>query len=363
MKKVLLIFGTRPEAIKLAPLYFAFRDNRHFDCRICITAQHREMLDQVLEFFHLKADWDLDLMTKGQSLGDLTAKILTRLDPVLEEFSPDWVVVQGDTTTSMAGALAAFYKQIRVCHVEAGLRTNNKWSPYPEEINRRLSSVLADLHMAPTEKNRQALLAAGISDQQIYVTGNTVVDALLLAQTNVSVEESRRRKILITGHRRESFGKGFEQICSAVALLAEAYPGCDFIYPVHLNPRVQEPVKRLLSRFENIHLLEPLTYPEFVQQMVGSYLILTDSGGVQEEAPSLGKPVLVIRETTERQEGVQAGTAKLVGTSTDNIVREVRDLLENKKAWMKMSNAVNPYGDGKASERIVSALLEHTDVD
>ena len=357
MKKILLIFGTRPEAIKMAPLYYAFAKREDVDCKICVTAQHREMLDQVMDFFDLKADWDLNLMTKGQSLGDLTGKILTQVEPILHEFSPDWVIVQGDTTTSMAAALAAFYQKIRVCHVEAGLRTDHKWSPFPEEINRRISSVRADLHMAPTEKNRQALLSAGILDQQICVTGNTVIDALFLAKGQLSLSEPQRRKILITGHRRESFGKGFEQICSAIAELAVAYPECDFTYPVHLNPCVQEPVNRRLSGLKNVQLLEPLTYPEFVKQMAESTLILTDSGGVQEEAPSLGKPVLVMRDTTERQEGIDSGTAKLVGTNKETIIKAVRNLLDSKEAWNKMSMALNPYGDGKASERIVSKIM------
>ncbi|WFB35667.1 UDP-N-acetylglucosamine 2-epimerase (non-hydrolyzing) [Kiritimatiellota bacterium B12222] len=369
MKKILLIFGTRPEAIKLAPLAHVLRQTPDVDCRICLTAQHREMLDQVMTFFDLKADWDLDLMVPGQSLAGLTARILEKLGPVLDEFSPDQIVVQGDTTTSMAGALVAFYHQVSVCHVEAGLRTGNKRSPFPEEVNRRLTSVMADLHCAPTESNRQALLKEGIPSTAISVTGNTVVDALLLARDRVSsaVPEKLRdlnekmgdkRLLLVTGHRRESFGDGFEQICLALQKVATAFPDLRIVYPVHLNPRVQEPVNRLLSDIPNVQLIEPLAYPEFVWMMNRSYVILTDSGGVQEEAPSLGKPVLVMRDTTEREEGVRAGTAKLVGAHADTIVKEVTRLLTDEAAWMEMSTASNPYGDGKACERIVKAILE-----
>jgi UDP-N-acetylglucosamine 2-epimerase (non-hydrolysing) len=361
MKKILLIFGTRPEAIKLAPLAHVLRQTPGVDCRICLSAQHREMLDQVMDFFDLRADWDLDLMTPGQSLAGLTAGILSALDPVMAEFAPDWLIVQGDTTTSMVGALSAFYHQVKVCHVEAGLRTGNKHSPFPEEVNRRLTSVLADLHMAPTEKNRQALLDEGVADDGIVVTGNTVIDALLLARDRLPLEESdpENPMILITGHRRESFGEGFEHICQAIAELAARYPDHDFVYPVHLNPRVQEPVNRILSGLPNVKLIAPLAYPDFVRMMNRSYLILTDSGGVQEEAPSLGKPVLVMRDTTEREEGIAAGTALLVGTRQADIVREVSRLLDDPAPWQQMAASQNPYGDGKACARIVQSLLEY----
>lgn len=369
MKKVLLFFGTRPEAIKLAPLAYALRAHPEVDCRICLSAQHREMLDSVMDFFELEADWDLNLMTSGQSLAGLTARILEAFEPVLLEWKPDMVVVQGDTTSSMVGALMAFYHQIPVCHVEAGLRTGKKYSPFPEEINRRMTSVIADLNCAPTEKNRQALFREGMAESSVTVTGNTVIDALLLARERVkkkppealSVLGKRfgdRRLLLVTGHRRESFGEGFEQICLALQQLASASPELVIVYPVHLNPHVQEPVKRLLSGLENIFLLEPLAYPEFVWMMNRSHVILTDSGGVQEEAPSLGKPVLVMREDTEREEGISAGTAKLVGTDAETIVREVRRLLTDSEAWKAMSSAENPYGDGQACERIVQAVLE-----
>lgn len=365
MNKILLIFGTRPEAIKLAPLVKTLKQTPGVDCRVCVTAQHREMLDQVMDFFDLQADWDLDLMTPGQSLSGLTAALLNALDPVVRDFSPDWVIVQGDTTTSMVGALVAYYHQVKVCHVEAGLRTGNKFSPFPEEINRRLSSVMTDLHMAPTEKNREALLAEGVPAARIAVTGNTVIDALLWARDRLPAWEGETTApmILITGHRRESFGEGFEQICQAISELARLYPDHQFVYPVHLNPRVQEPVQRILSGRENVQLIEPLAYPDFVSYMNRCHLILTDSGGVQEEAPSLGKPVLVMRDTTEREEGLAAGTARLVGTRSEDIVREVRRLLDDPVAWQQMAAADNPYGDGKACKRIVERLLEFANAD
>jgi len=369
MLKVLLLFGTRPEAIKLAPLAHELKAREGVDCRICVTAQHREMLDQVMDFFDLQADWDLDLMQKGQSLAGLSARILQSLEPVVEEFQPDWAIVQGDTSTCMVSALLAFYHQVRIAHVEAGLRTGDKFSPFPEEINRRITSVLADLHLAPTERNRDALIQEGIPAGDILLSGNTVIDALLLARDRVKrnppaslatllADLGERRMVLITGHRRESFGDGFEQICNAIRELALRFPGEAFVYPVHLNPRVQEPVHRLLSDLPNVWLVDPQPYPEFVTLMERSHLLLSDSGGVQEEAPSLGKPVLVMRNHTERQEGVDAGTARLVGNDRERIVSAVVELLENPEAWRSMSEAHNPYGDGKACAGIADALLE-----
>ncbi len=366
MTRILLIFGTRPEAIKLAPLALALRRHSDIDTRICVTAQHRHMLDQVMDFFGLRADHDLDLMTPGQTLSSLTARVLEHLDPVLTAERPDWIVVQGDTTTSMAASLAAFYHRIPVCHVEAGLRTDNKFSPFPEEINRRITSVIADLHIAPTPANRDALLREGVPADRIHVTGNTVIDALLLARDRVRhtlppalaplSAHLNRPIVLVTGHRRESFGEGFENICAALRDLALHFPHTAFIYPVHLNPNVREPVHRHLGTIPNIHLIEPLSYPDFVWLMDRSRIILTDSGGVQEEAPSLGKPVLVMRDTTERTEGVTAGTAKLVGPHHHRIVTETARLLEDPDAWQAMAEATNPYGDGHASERIASLI-------
>lgn len=368
MKKILILFGTRPEAIKLAPLVRALREHPEADCRVCLTAQHREMLDQVLHFFDLPAEYDLDLMTPGQSLAALSSRILTHLEPVLTDFHPDTLIVQGDTTTSMIGGLLAFYHRIPLCHIEAGLRTGDKHSPFPEEINRRITTVLADLHIAPTERNHRALLREHVPADRIHVTGNTVIDALLLARDTVRRHPppgilpllhtlGDRRMVLITGHRRESFGQGFEHICQAVADTAARFPDTAFVYPVHLNPRVQEPVHRLLGSLPNLHLIAPLAYPEFVALMDRAHLILTDSGGVQEEAPSLGKPVLVMRDTTEREEGITAGTARLVGTRPAPIADALAELLDSHHAWSAMATASNPYGDGHATERIVNILI------
>ncbi|MBN2446937.1 MAG: UDP-N-acetylglucosamine 2-epimerase (non-hydrolyzing) [Phycisphaerae bacterium] len=370
--KVLFVFGTRPEAIKLAPvvLYLKSRPDE-FDVRVCVTAQHREMLDQVLELFGITPDVDLNLMKPGQDLFDVTANVVTAMKPVLRKLRPDWVLVQGDTTTVWTGALAAFYEGVRVAHIEAGLRTFDKRQPFPEEINRRLCTQLTDLHLPPTERSRQNLLREQIPDEHIVVTGNTVVDALLWVLDRVrtnppaDVEQLQqwvaqhvgdRRMVLITGHRRESFGQGFENICQAIAELAEMYRDVHWVYPVHLNPNVQEPVRRMLDGKANIHLLAPQPYAPFSWLMQRSTLILTDSGGIQEEAPSLGKPVLVMRNTTERPEGVEAGCVKLVGNERDNIVASAKAALTN--AASGEAQVANPYGDGKASERIAQALLD-----
>jgi UDP-N-acetylglucosamine 2-epimerase (non-hydrolysing) len=369
MLNILLVFGTRPEAIKLAPLALALQARPdEARCRVCVTAQHREMLDQVLHFFKIRPDIDLNLMQPGQSLSELNARILLGMQQVLEAEKPDWVIVQGDTTTSMAASLAAFYQRIPVGHVEAGLRTDQKFSPFPEEINRRITSVIADLHFAPTEQNRDALLREGHPADRIHVTGNTVIDALLWARdqvgsvlppalANALADLGHRRMVLVTGHRRESFGAGFEHICQALRALGLRYPDTLFVYPVHLNPQVREPVHRILADLPNFRLIAPAAYPEFVWLMNRADLILTDSGGVQEEAPSLGKPVLVLRDTTERREGIDAGTALLVGTSTEAILREASRLLDDPNAHRAMAQRRNPYGDGHAAERIAQLLL------
>ncbi|MEZ4780016.1 MAG: UDP-N-acetylglucosamine 2-epimerase (non-hydrolyzing) [Flavobacteriaceae bacterium] len=364
----LIIFGTRPEAIKMAPLVKAFKSRtEQFNTKVCITAQHREMLDQVLDFFEIIPDYDLDLMKPDQNLYQLTANIITGLQPVLEEFKPDYVYVHGDTTTTMAASIAAFYSGAKICHVEAGLRTHNKWAPFPEEINRSIAGRVCDYHFAPTEKSKENLVLENIKKNQILVTGNTVIDALNYSVKKVTsssfedVEISELKKalkpnakiILVTGHRRENHGQGFIDICSALKEVALGFPEVQIIYPVHLNPNVQKPVYKLLNNIDNILLIPPLSYPAFVWLMNISYLIITDSGGVQEEAPSLGKPVLVMRETTERPEAVSAGTVKLVGTSKEKIVLEATKLLKNKDEYIAMSRLHNPYGDGKACERIV----------
>lgn len=363
--KLLFVFGTRPEAIKLAPLIREIESRPQFQARVCVTAQHREMLDQVLEAFGITPQHDLGIMRPGQDLFEVTARCLTALRPVLEAEQPDWVIVQGDTTTTLAGTLAAFYKGIRVGHVEAGLRTHDKRRPFPEEINRRLTSHAADLHFAPTARARQNLLEEGIPAGQIHVTGNTVVDALFFIRERyhgrwpwppgLRPPDQSRRLILVTGHRRESFGAGFERICRALRRVAERRD-VEVIYPVHRNPNVQRPVLGLLGGLEQVQLIEPLSYVPFVGLMELSYLILTDSGGIQEEAPSLGKPVLVMREVTERPEAVEAGTVKLVGTDVDAIVGGVNELLDNPAAYAAMSRAHNPYGDGQASRRIAEVL-------
>ncbi|MBB4865096.1 UDP-N-acetylglucosamine 2-epimerase (non-hydrolyzing) [Pseudomonas nitritireducens] len=369
--KTLSIFGTRPEAIKMAPLALALAADPRFDSRVCVTGQHRQMLDQVLELFELVPDYDLAIMKAGQDLTDVTTAILKGLKPILAEFKPDVVLVHGDTATTFATSLAAYYQQIPVAHVEAGLRTNNLYSPWPEEGNRRLTGALAALHFAPTDNSRDNLLREGAAPATIHVTGNTVIDALLDVvrkldggdaalqarfQEQFAFLPEGRRIVLVTGHRRENFGGGFERICMALAEVAKAFPDVDVVYPVHLNPNVREPVNRLLQGINNVHLIEPLDYLPFVYLMSRAYLILTDSGGIQEEAPSLGKPVLVMRDTTERPEAVAAGTVKLVGTEVESITRHLQQLLTDAGAYRAMSFAHNPYGDGQACARILEAL-------
>ncbi|MAP77925.1 non-hydrolyzing UDP-N-acetylglucosamine 2-epimerase [Spongiibacter tropicus] len=369
--KTLCVFGTRPEAIKMAPLALQLAADERFDAKVCVTGQHREMLDQVLSLFDLKPDYDLNIMKPGQDLTDVTAGILTSLKPVLAEFKPNIVLVHGDTATTFAASLAAYYQQIPVGHVEAGLRTGNIYSPWPEEGNRKLTGALATLHFAPTETSRQNLLNEGVGEERILVTGNTVIDALLDVVAKLEASQSLqaqfsqqfnflqadKKLILVTGHRRESFGGGFERICRALVDTAKAHPEVQVVYPVHLNPNVREPVNRLLQGIENVHLIEPLDYLPFVYLMNRAHLILTDSGGIQEEAPSLGKPVLVMRDTTERPEAVEAGTVKLVGTDTDMIVKHLNLLLSDETAYAAMSRAHNPYGDGRACSRIQEGLL------
>ena len=368
MKKILLIFGTRPEAIKMAPLVKEFQKHSDaFETKVCVTAQHREMLDQVLFFFGITPDYDLDLMKPGQNLYGLTATIIESLKPILEEFSPDYVFVHGDTTTTMAGSIASFYSGAKVCHVEAGLRTNNKLSPFPEEINRQITGRICDYHFAPTETSKNNLLKENISEDTILVTGNTVIDALLNSVEKVNDNPSAfiqdlskqigvQEVVLVTGHRRENHGDGFERICNALKTIALDNVNRLVIYPVHLNPKVQEPVKRILSGLSNVILIDPLPYQDFIWLMKRSKIIITDSGGVQEEAPSLGKPVLVLRDTTERPEAAEAGTVLLVGTNENLIVSKALDLLNNKDNFDKMSKLHNPYGDGLASVRIVDFI-------
>lgn len=370
-KKILLVFGTRPEAIKMAPLVKEFMKNSDtFDIKVCVTAQHRQMLDQVLDFFEIIPDYDFDLMKPNQSLNSVTADILVDMKPLLEDFKPDFVLVHGDTATSTAAALAAYFSQCMVGHIEAGLRTWNKWSPFPEEMNRQITGRLADLHFAPTAQSKQNLLNEGVKEENIIVTGNTVIDALQdsvkkvnsQGYTNDEIEmmktviDTSKELILVTGHRRENFGRGFVDICNALKDIAERRIDTQIIYPVHLNPNVQKPVNEILGGVKNVHLIAPLSYPSFVWLMDKAKIIITDSGGVQEEAPSLGKPVLVMRETTERPEAVEAGTVILVGTNREKIVHESLDLLNNEKRYLMMSRIENPYGDGKACSRIVNAL-------
>ncbi|MCX2942468.1 UDP-N-acetylglucosamine 2-epimerase (non-hydrolyzing) [Rahnella perminowiae] len=371
--KVLTIFGTRPEAIKMAPLVLALSQDAAFESKVCVTAQHREMLDQVLRLFDITPDYDLNIMKPGQGLTEITSRILTGLKPVLDEFKPDIVLVHGDTTTTLSASLAAFYHQIPVGHVEAGLRTGDLSSPWPEEGNRLLTGHLAKWHFAPTENASVNLQRENIDAESIFVTGNTVIDALLwvrdrfnsdvsLAQqlaNNYPFLDANKKLILVTGHRRESFGKGFERICSALAEIACQHPEVQIVYPVHLNPNVSEPVNRILQSIDNIVLIDPQDYLPFVYLMDKAYLILTDSGGVQEEAPSLGKPVLVMRETTERPEAVDAGTVRLVGTDPAKIVEEVNRLLNDENEYNSMSRAHNPYGDGHACRHILDALKNH----
>ena len=370
LKKVLTVFGTRPEAIKMAPLVQALSTDERFESRVCVTAQHREMLDQVLRLFAITPDYDLDLMKPEQHLSHLTSDILKGMGDVLDDFQPDVVLVHGDTTTTFATALAAYYKQIQVGHVEAGLRTGNIYSPWPEEANRKLTSSLTRYHFSPTETSKQNLLRENVPEKHIAVTGNSVIDTLLWVTNKLDNDrqlqmqlsglfpmlDSAKKLILVTGHRRESLGGGFERICEALRKISVEYGDCQVIYPVHLNPKVQEPVNRILADCSNVHLIAPQDYLPFVYLMTQSYLILTDSGGIQEEAPSLGKPVLVMRDTTERPEAVSAGTVKLVGTDVNLIVSEVRNLLVNEAAYADMSRAHNPYGDGQACKRILDFL-------
>lgn len=377
-RRILIVFGTRPEAIKMAPLVKEFQKYpQMFETKVCVTAQHREMLDQVLELFEITPDYDLNIMKPGQDLYDITSNVLLGMKPVLSDFKPDVVFVHGDTTTTMAVSLAAFYQQIKVAHVEAGLRTNNIYSPWPEEANRQIAGVLANYHFAPTETSRENLLKENKNKEDIIVTGNTVIDALFLAldkiksnpelehETVSSIEQvidnsafsiQHSKFILVTGHRRENFGQGFIDICEALAEIAAANPDIDIVYPVHLNPNVQKPVHDILSNVPNIYLIEPLGYEPFVYLMSKSYMIITDSGGVQEEAPSLGKPVLVMRDTTERPEALIAGTVELVGTDKEKIVKATQELLDDVESYKRMSRASNPYGDGKACEKIIEFL-------
>lgn len=377
--RVLSVFGTRPEAVKLAPVVQALERTQGVESLVCVTAQHRQMLDQVLDLFGIVPDLDLNLMKPDQSLAEVSAAIFTHLDPVLSDLRPDWVLIQGDTTTVMVTALLAYYHRIRVGHVEAGLRTGDKWQPFPEEINRKVAGSVADLHFAPTQWACQNLLRENVNPDRIHVTGNTVIDALhivsrlpapgsihdLLPQLDLPLEqqsssdEEHPRMILVTAHRRENFGSPLKNICTALRQLAETYTDdLRIVYPVHLNPNVQEPVHRMLGDVPNIHLLPPLDYLPFVHLMKRAALVLTDSGGLQEEAPGLGVPVLVLRGVTERPEGVEAGTVKLVGTDAGHIVAEARRLLDDPQAHAAMARSVNPYGDGRAAERIVAALLE-----
>ena len=375
--KILSVFGTRPEAVKMAPVVRQLVTAAGIESRVCVTAQHRQMLDQVLDLFNIQPDYDLDLMRDDQSLAEMSAAIFTHLDPVLTDFKPDWVLVQGDTTTVAITSLLAYYRRIRVGHVEAGLRTHDKWQPFPEEINRRVAGVVADLHFAPTQQSRQNLLREGIPDQAIAVTGNPVIDALqFVAGQPEPVEIERLLKnlefatlppvarndiekslVLVTAHRRENFGQPLENICLALKALA-GRGDVEIVYPVHLNPNVQEPVHRILGNVPHVSLLPPLDYLPLVHLQKRSRIILTDSGGIQEEAPAFGVPVLVLREVTERPEGVAAGTLKLVGTETGNIVREATRLLDNPSAHAEMAKAVNPFGDGHAAERIIQAIVD-----
>ena len=376
MKKILIVFGTRPEAIKMVPLIKEFKKYNDFEIKICVSAQHRQMLDQVLNLFEIKPDYDLDIMKTNQDLYDISSRVLLGMRDVIKDFCPNVVLVHGDTTTSFVGALAAFYQKIKIGHVEAGLRTNDLYSPFPEEANRQITGVLADFHFAPTQSAKQNLIKENKNPNSIIVTGNTVIDALLLMidkiEKNVNLRDeitsilrskysnfgSERKFILVTGHRRENFGDGFLNICDALKNIAQNNPEIDIVYPVHLNPNVQKPVREILSNLSNVYLIDPLEYEKFVYLMSKSFFIITDSGGIQEEAPSLGKPVLVTRDTTERPEALQSGAVKLVGTNKNIIIKEAQNLILQKDEFEKMSKANNPYGDGKASERIVEFLKE-----
>ncbi|EHZ2550969.1 UDP-N-acetylglucosamine 2-epimerase (non-hydrolyzing) [Vibrio vulnificus] len=371
-KKVLTVFGTRPEAIKMAPLVHALAADERFEAKCCVTAQHREMLDQVLELFEITPDYDLNLMKAGQTLNEVTSRILLELKPVLQEFKPDVVLVHGDTATTFAASLAAYYEQIAVGHVEAGLRTGNIYSPWPEEANRKLTGALTKYHFAPTETSQQNLLQENYPEESIFVTGNTVIDALLMVKEKIEQDadlkatlaaqfpylDKSKKLILVTGHRRESFGGGFERICEALAQTAKQHPEVQILYPMHLNPNVREPVNRILGSVENVLLIEPQQYLPFIYLMDRAHIILTDSGGIQEEAPSLGKPVLVMRDTTERPEAVCAGTVKLVGTDVNRITSELNILLMSEYEYKRMSFSHNPYGDGKACVRILHQLAK-----
>jgi len=377
MKKVLVIFGTRPEAIKLAPVILKLENRKwKFKTKICVTGQHRQLLDQVLNVFEIMPDYDLGIMKDNQSLFDITINGLRELEYVMKKEKPDIILVQGDTTTTFVASLTAYYLKIKIGHVEAGLRTRDRFHPFPEEINRRLADCLADLHFAPTKKAKENLVKEGVEEDKIFVTGNTVIDALLMAVRKQKEEKIKkdfehkfisyygisfenRKTILVTGHRRESFGKDFENICQGLKEIARNNHDVQIIYPVHLNPNVQKPVRKILNNISNIHLIEPLDYFSFVWLMNRAHLILTDSGGIQEEAPSLGKPVLVMREKTERPEGIEGGTAILVGTDSESIYTETMKLLEDKELYRSMAKANNPYGDGKASERIIEILYNY----
>jgi UDP-N-acetylglucosamine 2-epimerase (non-hydrolysing) len=371
-EKVMVVFGTRPEAIKMAPLVHALRAHQHLEPKVVVTAQHRQMLDQVLDIFGIRPDADLDIMQPGQALPDVTSRIIQGMTPIFNELKPDIVLVHGDTSTTLSTALAAFYARVPIGHVEAGLRTGNMQSPWPEEMNRRLTAPLCALHFAPTAGSRDNLLREGMAEDSIHVTGNTVIDALLQIDARLKSDDKLladmqrrfpflspdKRLLLVTGHRRENFGGGFERICKALARIAER-DDVQVVYPVHLNPNVQEPVRRHLSGHDNVHLIEPQDYLPFVYLMQQAYIILTDSGGVQEEAPSLGKPVLVMRDTTERPEAVDAGTVRLVGTDDERIVAEFMRLMEHQEEYARMSETHNPYGDGKACTRIAEIIAAH----
>jgi len=381
LKKILIVFGTRPEAIKMAPLIKAFEKHKNiFEIKVCVTAQHREMLDQVLKLFEIKPDYDLDIMKPGQDLYDVTSNVLLGMKTVLTDFTPDVVFVHGDTSTTFAAALAAFYQQIKVGHIEAGLRTGDIYSPWPEEANRQLTTQITEYHFAPTSTSKENLLKENVNKKGIEVTGNTVIDALFLALDKIKSSKAleseiirsintlfpsnyhlpqEEKMILVTGHRRENHGQGFINICMALKEIAEKNPHVDIVYPVHLNPNVQKPVKEMLSDIPNVYLIEPLQYEQFIYMMDKSYFIITDSGGVQEEAPSLGKPVLVMRDTTERPEALIAGTVKLVGTDTQLIINEAQELIDDQMVYIRMSQASNPYGDGHACEKIIDYLREN----
>jgi UDP-N-acetylglucosamine 2-epimerase (non-hydrolysing) len=374
LKKVLIVFGTRPEAIKMAPLVKVFQhETDFFETKVCVTAQHREMLDQVLELFEIEPDYDLNIMKLGQDLYDITVNVMMGMKVILQGFQPDVVFVHGDTTTTFATSLAAFYQQIQVAHIEAGLRTGNIYSPWPEEANRQLTTQITAYHFSPTATSKKNLLKENVNEKNIDVTGNTVIDALFIALEKIKTNEtmqksitdhlvslfpfsSEKKTILVTGHRRENHGQGFVNICEALKQIALTNPDIDIVYPVHLNPNVQKPVKQILSGINNVHLIEPLQYESFIYLMDQSYFIITDSGGVQEEAPSLGKPVLVMRDTTERPEALEAGTVKLVGTDTKRIIDEAQRLIDDSGAYEQMSKAHNPYGDGKACERVIDFM-------